>query len=93
MTISLFQLKRGLRTSAIKSIRFLRGAHYDPERNIEEIKQMEVKKLQNIPPLHVVLSQKVHLKPLGIAVALLFFQQATGIQVVLYFTTDILGVR
>ncbi|KFV44400.1 Solute carrier family 2, facilitated glucose transporter member 8, partial [Gavia stellata] len=80
-----FLLNRNKRSEAIASLRFLRGPHADHEwecRQIEASVQEEGLKLSEFknPSIY---------RPLLIGVALMFFQQVTGINAVMFYAETI----
>ena len=77
---------------ARKSLKWLRGSEYTGvEDEISAIQAAENER--NAPESKVTLkeifSQGVYLKPFGISLALMFFQQFSGINQVLFYMTDI----
>lgn len=74
---------------AIKSIEWLRGADYDYNPELEELKAVELKNKQASVSIMSALTRKVTLKALAISLGLMFFQQLCGINAVIFYATDI----
>merc|ERR1711997_1198442 len=89
-----FLVHKGKMDAARKSIKWLRGSQYDGvEEEMESIQKADEER--NAPGSKVsigeIFSKAVYLKPFGIAIALMFFQQFSGINEVLFYLTKIFG--
>jgi len=87
-----FLVSKGKMDAAKKSLTWLRGKNYSGvEEEIAEIKKAEDER--NAPESKVSLSeiftQAVYLKPFGISLCLMLFQQLSGINEVLFYMNDI----
>ncbi|KFR16604.1 Solute carrier family 2, facilitated glucose transporter member 8, partial [Opisthocomus hoazin] len=80
-----FLLNRNKRSEAIASLRFLRGPHADHE---WECRQIEASVQEEGLNLSEFKNPSVY-RPLHIGVALMFFQQVTGINAVMFYTETI----
>jgi MFS family permease len=78
---------------AIKAYKWLRGEHYDPQDEMEELKrELEEIQAENVP-FREVLRRKGAQKALFIGFGLMFFQQFSGINVVIFYSKNIFMVR
>ena len=89
-----FLVHKGKLEAARKALKWLRGSQYDGvEDEIQCIQKEDDER--NAPGSKVsikeIFSQAVYLKPFGIAIALMFFQQFSGINEVLFYLTKIFG--
>ena len=87
-----FLVQKGKMDEAKKSLTWLRGKNYSGvDEEIAEIKKAE--KERNAPESKVSLSeiftQAVYLKPFGISLCLMAFQQLSGINQVVFYMNDI----
>ena len=87
-----FLVRKGKMDEANKSLTWLRGKNYSGvEEEIAEIKKAE--KERNAPESKVSLSeiftQAIYLKPFGISLCLMAFQQLSGINQVVFYMNDI----
>ena len=87
-----FLVQKGKMDEAKKSLTWLRGKNYSGvEEEITEIKKAE--KERNAPESKVSLSeiftQAIYLKPFGISLCLMAFQQLSGINQVVFYMNDI----
>lgn len=77
---------------AKKSFKWLRGELYDPKLEIDQLKQEVEESNKNKSSYFEILSQKATQRALFIGFGLMFFQQTSGINVVLFYTTFIFKV-
>ena len=87
-----FLVRKGKMDEANKSLTWLRGKNYSGvEEEIAEIKKAE--KERNAPESKVSISdiftQAIYLKPFGISLCLMAFQQLSGINQVVFYMNDI----
>jgi MFS family permease len=78
---------------AKKSYEWLRGKGYDPQPEIDELKQELEENQRNNISFGAVLRKPSTKKALLIGFGLMFFQQMSGINVVIFYATDIFEVR
>lgn len=88
----IFLIHKGKEEAARNSLKWLRGSEYSRlEEEISAIKNSEAER--NAPGSSVslgqIFSQAVYLKPLGICIGLMFLQQFSGINQVLFYLQDI----
>lgn len=77
---------------AMKSYKWLRGKNYDPQAEMDElIQEVEESKRNNVS-FGETLKRPATKRALFIGFGLMFFQQASGINVVLFYATDIFEV-
>ena len=87
-----FLVRKGKMEAAKKSLTWLRGSNYSGiDDEIAEIKKAEDER--NAPESKVslgeIFTQAVYLKPFGISLCLMFFQQLSGINWVLFYMNNI----
>lgn len=76
-------------TEAAKAIKWLRGPQYDPAEDIAELQnENEENKARNLSFL-AVMGRKSSVRGMIIALGLMFFQQVSGINAVIFYTNDI----
>lgn len=74
---------------AKKSFKWLRGNSYDPQLEVDELKHDIAEAAKNQVSLKDVLKKKATIRALIVGFGLMFFQQMSGINVVIFYTTDI----
>lgn len=84
-----YLVSKGKNESAIKSIQWLRGADYNYTAELEELKKTDEQIKQNPVSIGSALTRRVTIKALIISLGLMFFQQLSGINAVIFYTTDI----
>lgn len=77
---------------AIKSLKWLRGSLYDPKNEIEDLKKDLAESQASGAPISEVLKRKLTIKTLFIGFGLMFFQQLSGINAVIFYSTTIFNV-
>jgi SP family facilitated glucose transporter-like MFS transporter 8 len=76
---------------ATKSLKWLRGDQYDPTEEIAELQNdIEDRKAQTLTFTQA-MSRKTTIRGLIISLGLMFFQQVSGINAVIFYTNDIFG--
>lgn len=86
----LIQKKRN--GEALKAYKWLRGEHYDPQREIDELKNELDENERMKTPFGEVLKRRATKRALIIGIGLMFFQQMCGINVVIFNATTIFEV-
>jgi Na+/melibiose symporter-like transporter len=74
---------------ASSAIKWFRGAQYDPAEDIAELQNENEEQKQSNLSAREALSRKASVRGLVICFGLMFFQQVSGINAVIFFTTDI----
>jgi MFS family permease len=78
---------------AMKSYKWLRGSGYDPQEEIDELKREVEENETNKVSFKEVLKKKSTMNALAIGFGLMFFQQASGINIVIFYSTNIFEVK
>lgn len=76
-------------SEASSAIKWFRGSQYDPAEDIAELQNDNEEQKQNNLSVREALSRKTSVRGLIICFGLMFFQQVSGINAVIFFTTDI----
>ncbi|XP_055908065.1 facilitated trehalose transporter Tret1 isoform X2 [Eupeodes corollae] len=84
-----YLVSKGKNESAVKSIQWLRGNQYNYTAELEELKEIDAQIKQNPVSIMSALTRRVTIKALIISLGLMFFQQLSGINAVIFYTTDI----
>lgn len=74
---------------AVKSYKWLRGADYDPEEEMEELTREVEENEKNKMTFGQIFSRKASQRALMIGFGLMFFQQVSGINIVIFYSTII----
>ena len=74
---------------ASSAFKWLRGSQYDPAEDIAELQNENEEQKQNNLSVREALSRKSSVRGLVISFGLMFFQQMSGINAVIFFTTEI----
>ncbi|KRG06534.1 facilitated trehalose transporter Tret1-2 homolog isoform X2 [Drosophila mojavensis] len=75
--------------SAVKSIQWLRGTEYDYRPELEELHQTDHEIRENKVNVLAALARPVTIKALSISLGLMFFQQLSGINAVIFYSEAI----
>ncbi|CAG9766858.1 unnamed protein product [Ceutorhynchus assimilis] len=85
----LYLLKKGNRTAALQSLKRLRGAAYDSEKEIRELQEQLDKNEREKVPFVQALQSRAAKKALFICFGLMTFQQLSGVNAVIFFMSTI----
>lgn len=84
-----FLISKGKKEAAAKSLKWLRGNEYDYSQELAELQAQHEADKKNKVSLAAALSRRSTLKAIFISLGLMFFQQMSGINAVIFFTKDI----
>ncbi|XP_031635409.1 facilitated trehalose transporter Tret1-like [Contarinia nasturtii] len=76
-------------SAAISSLKWLRGDAYDYTRELDELQAQNESEKRNKVSFVAALSRRSTLKAIFISWGLMFFQQASGINAIIFYTTEI----
>lgn len=88
-----YLISKGKDEEAIQAFKWLRGQKYDPSVEIEELKAELLEKTQRNLSVLETLTLPANKKALVIGFGLMFFQQISAINVVVFYATDIFEVN
>jgi MFS family permease len=88
-----YLIEQGRDNEAILSYKWLRGDKYDPQNEINILKTEMSENETNQVSTSEVFSRKATKKAIAIGVGLMMFQQLSGINVVVFYISDIFQVR
>lgn len=74
---------------AIKSLKWLRGQQYDPSEEIAELQNDAEERKTNSVTFGQAMSRKTTIRGLVVSMGLMFFQQVSGINAVIFYTNAI----
>jgi len=74
---------------AIKSLKWLRGQQYDPSEEIAELQNDAEERKANSLTFGQAMSRKTTIRGLVVTMGLMFFQQVSGINAVIFYTNAI----
>jgi MFS family permease len=77
---------------AVKTYKWLRGSGYDPQQEIDDLKFEFDERERNKVSFGEIMSRKATKRALFIGFGLMFFQQASGVNVVIFYATAIFEV-
>jgi MFS family permease len=77
---------------AVDSLKWLRGNHYDPSREIDELKANLSDEMNAKVPFSTAIKEHASISALVIGLGLLYFQQMCAINAILFYSTDIFAV-
>lgn len=87
------QIRASKDHKAIASFQWLRGKEYDYEHELAELKEEDRKEREQKPPnFGTLLFRRNNRRALTIGLALMFFQQATGINILIFYLIDVFDV-
>jgi Sugar (and other) transporter len=75
--------------AATSSLQWLRGGKYDPAEDIADLQNENEERKANTVSFTEALKRKTTIRGLIISLGLMFFQQVSGINAVIFYTTDI----
>lgn len=84
-----YLVKKGKHDDAKKSLQFLRGKNYDPNSELEEFEKEQNLMEANQVSTREALFRKSTIRALVISIGLMFFQQMSGINIVIFYVSDI----
>lgn len=76
---------------AVKALKWLRGSQYDPAEEIAELQNDNEERRSNAVTFTEAMSRKTTIRGLVVSMGLMFFQQVSGINAVIFYTNDIFG--
>lgn len=84
-----YLVSKGKKEAAAKSLKWLRGSEYDYSHELAELQAQHEAEKNNKVSLGAALARRSTIKALFISLGLMFFQQMSGINAVIFFTKDI----
>lgn len=84
-----YLIKKGKYDQAKKSLEKLRGKNYNVEAELSKIEGYLKENIHTVPSLRQMFSQKSVRKAVQISILLMFFQQLCGINVVIFYSSNI----
>ncbi|CRL04571.1 CLUMA_CG017640, isoform A [Clunio marinus] len=84
-----YLVRREKNQEASKAFKWLRGDQYDPAEDIAELQNENEEQKANNLSIAEALGRKTSVRGLVISFGLMFFQQMSGINAVIFYTTDI----
>lgn len=85
----IFLISKGRKEAAAKSLKWLRGSDYDYSAELADMQAQYEHEQNNKVSLLAALSRRSTIKALFISLGLMFFQQMSGINAVIFYTKDI----
>lgn len=85
----LFLISKGKKEAAAKSLKWLRGSEYDYSNELAELQAQNEADKKNKVSLAAALARRSTIKAIFISLGLMFFQQMSGINAVIFYTKDI----
>ena len=86
------KISKGKTGEAEQSIKWLRGSNYDSAGEISVLVAERAAEISHTASVYTSLTRKVTLKALSMGLGLMFFQQMSGINAVIFYTGDIFEV-
>lgn len=84
-----YLISKGRKEAAAKSLKWLRGSEYDYSGELADLQAQYESEKKNKVSLMTALSRRSTIKAMFISLGLMFFQQMSGINAVIFFTKDI----
>ena len=84
-----YLVEKGKYPKAVASIKWLRGEEYDPEVEIEDLKDGLLEELKGDATFHEIMSSKANKKALHIGLGLMIIQEMSAINIVVFYATKI----
>lgn len=84
-----YYISKGNKAAAEKSLKWLRGAHYDCSQELADLQEQHEEERKNKISLIQALNRRATQKAIFISLGLMFFQQMSGINAVIFFTKSI----
>ncbi|XP_031629980.1 uncharacterized protein LOC116345073 [Contarinia nasturtii] len=84
-----YLISKGKKEAAAKSLKWLRGSEYDYSQELAELQAQHEADKNNKVSLTAALSRRSTIKAVYIGLGLMFFQQMSGINAVIFYTKDI----
>lgn len=84
-----YLISKGRKEAAAKSLKWLRGSDYDYSAELADLQAQYESEQKNKVSLVAALSRRSTIKAMFISLGLMFFQQMSGINAVIFYTKDI----
>ncbi|XP_058063784.1 facilitated trehalose transporter Tret1 isoform X2 [Anopheles bellator] len=84
-----YYIEKGQYSEASKSLKWLRGSHYDENAEMEDMKEEDSKLKAEAITMLDAFRQKATIRALVISLGLMFFQQLSGINAVIFYNAAI----
>ncbi|XP_052866113.1 facilitated trehalose transporter Tret1 isoform X2 [Anopheles cruzii] len=84
-----YYIEKGQYSEASQSLKWLRGSHYDENAEMEDMKQEDAKLKAEAITILDAFRQKATIRALVISLGLMFFQQLSGINAVIFYNAAI----
>lgn len=84
-----YLISKGKKEEAAKSLKWLRGDEYDYSNELAELQEQHESDKKNKVSLVAALQRRATIKAIFISLGLMFFQQMSGINAVIFYTKDI----
>lgn len=84
-----YLISKGKKEEAAKSLKWLRGSQYDYSGELAELQTQHEENSKNKVSIGSAILRKASIKAIFISLSLMFFQQMSGINAVIFYTKDI----
>lgn len=84
-----YLISKGKKEAAAKSLSWLRGSEYDYSSELAQLEEQHEQDRKNKVSLAAAISRRSTIKAIFISLGLMFFQQMSGINAVIFYTKDI----
>lgn len=84
-----YLISKGKKEAAAKSLSWLRGSEYDYSSELAQLQEQHEQDRKNKVSLAAAISRRSTIKAIFISLGLMFFQQMSGINAVIFYTKDI----